>query len=358
MIQAKCIEKFRDKTGKIYGYRLIDLNEQTQDVTADNLKRAIANKKIHVINLTLTSDNRLVDSSEKQLQSKKLGPAPSKENIIKEVAKALAFLDKELVDMGDSFEEIVENLCYAAKLKFDSDKAYDDEKYADKLCIKAYEILLANNSHYSNLKTNINYYYEYSDTFCDNITCLSESHSMQIIRNIGLVAKYAELLNKNGKCDDETFEKIKELRGIVCSIDLQTSIFGNRVGNTFFRYLDEKYFGTRTNDAFTVGNVLTKDDENRKLGAYVINARMNILGMPNDCGFTVGLTKTNNGIQATFYHYTKDNNNHEMKYTGFTNNSVVFNNTNMEQSNIEAVSKQIAFRLNKLAELKYNKLAK
>lgn len=29
MIQAKCIEKFRDKQGKIYGYRLVDINGQT-----------------------------------------------------------------------------------------------------------------------------------------------------------------------------------------------------------------------------------------------------------------------------------------------------------------------------------------
>ena len=54
MIQAKCIQKFRDDKGKIYGYRLVDLNGQTQDVTPDNLKRAIHNKQINVVNLTLT----------------------------------------------------------------------------------------------------------------------------------------------------------------------------------------------------------------------------------------------------------------------------------------------------------------
>ena len=69
MIQVKCIQKFRDAKGKIYGYRLIDINGQTQDVQADNLKLAIENKKIHVVNLTLTTDNRLVDTTEKQLES-------------------------------------------------------------------------------------------------------------------------------------------------------------------------------------------------------------------------------------------------------------------------------------------------
>lgn len=75
MIQAKCIQKFRDKTGKIYGYRLIDLNGQTQDLTSDNLKAAIRNKQINVVNLTLTSDNRLVDTTEKQVQSKPIDKA-------------------------------------------------------------------------------------------------------------------------------------------------------------------------------------------------------------------------------------------------------------------------------------------
>lgn len=76
MIQAKCTQKFRDKRNHIYGYRLIDLNGQTQDVKAEALKQAIASGKIHIINLTLTKDGRLVDTTEKQLQSKSLGTAP------------------------------------------------------------------------------------------------------------------------------------------------------------------------------------------------------------------------------------------------------------------------------------------
>ena len=39
MTQLKCIQKFRDDSGKIYGYRLVDFNGQTQDVTPENLKK-------------------------------------------------------------------------------------------------------------------------------------------------------------------------------------------------------------------------------------------------------------------------------------------------------------------------------
>lgn len=83
MIQAKCIQKFRDKNGKIYGYRLIDINEAIQDVTSENLKRAIDKKEINVVNLTLTADGRLVDCKpKKQLVNKKiLGDAPRQPEI-------------------------------------------------------------------------------------------------------------------------------------------------------------------------------------------------------------------------------------------------------------------------------------
>ena len=89
MIQAKCIQKFRDKNNNIYGYRLIDLNGQTQDVQAKNLKQSIANGTIHVVNLTLTSDGRLVDTTEKHLQNKSLGKEPVKPVTKKEMTREM-----------------------------------------------------------------------------------------------------------------------------------------------------------------------------------------------------------------------------------------------------------------------------
>lgn len=90
MITCKCIQKFRERTGKIYGYRLIDINGQTQDATPGDLKRAIANKNITVLNLTLTSDDRLVDKNpEKQLQNKKIMP----NNVIRPMNNKEKFID-------------------------------------------------------------------------------------------------------------------------------------------------------------------------------------------------------------------------------------------------------------------------
>ena len=66
MIVCKCIEKFKDANGKIYGYKLQDINGGTIDVVPKELKEAIKSKQVEVINLTLTSDNRLIDNKNKK----------------------------------------------------------------------------------------------------------------------------------------------------------------------------------------------------------------------------------------------------------------------------------------------------
>lgn len=138
MIQVKCIEKFRDNQGKIIGYRLMDLNEQIQDVESENLKAAIRRKEINVINLTLTSDGRLMNSSEKQLQSKKLGGVPKGVN--SELGKALAYMDGVLLDPGQSREDDVEYACQMAGIPYDRNNT--NKNYLDRKAAEAYSILL------------------------------------------------------------------------------------------------------------------------------------------------------------------------------------------------------------------------
>lgn len=92
MIAVKCIQKFRDNNGKICGYRLIDLNGQTQDAHPETLKQAIRSNQIHVVNLTLTSDNRLIDTTEKQLQTNILGNSPIREFKIPKITDSRALL--------------------------------------------------------------------------------------------------------------------------------------------------------------------------------------------------------------------------------------------------------------------------
>lgn len=62
-IQCKCISKQRDKNNRIINYTLQDNYGKTLNLNPDTLKSNIKANKLIVTNLTLTSDNRLVDKA-------------------------------------------------------------------------------------------------------------------------------------------------------------------------------------------------------------------------------------------------------------------------------------------------------
>ena len=65
MLVIKCIEKIRDSKGRITHYKIQDTKGNTKIVTAKQLKVAISNMQVNCVNLTLTSDNRLIDKEDK-----------------------------------------------------------------------------------------------------------------------------------------------------------------------------------------------------------------------------------------------------------------------------------------------------
>lgn len=84
MIKAKCTKKYRDNKGRIYGYELVDLNGNKQEIKAEELKSEIYKKHIDVVNLTMTSDNRLIDKKEKT-DKKPVTAASSMKRLINKV---------------------------------------------------------------------------------------------------------------------------------------------------------------------------------------------------------------------------------------------------------------------------------
>ena len=62
MIVCQCLYKERDKNGKIVRYVLQDMCRHTCIMEPAEVKSGIVNKQLDVLNLTLTTDNRLVDS--------------------------------------------------------------------------------------------------------------------------------------------------------------------------------------------------------------------------------------------------------------------------------------------------------
>ena len=61
MITCKCTGRFKAKDStRIVGYRIEDTHGESIKISPDNLKKAIKRKELRVINLSLTSDNRLI----------------------------------------------------------------------------------------------------------------------------------------------------------------------------------------------------------------------------------------------------------------------------------------------------------
>jgi hypothetical protein len=63
-ITCTCINKIRDKSGNIKAYLLQDNQGQSIQLASDELKRAIFYRQLHVVNLKLSSDGKLIDNKE------------------------------------------------------------------------------------------------------------------------------------------------------------------------------------------------------------------------------------------------------------------------------------------------------
>jgi hypothetical protein len=63
MIKAKCISKQRDSNGRIIEYELVDMKGQRVYLDSNEVKNMVRNKDLYISNLSLTSDNRLVNKA-------------------------------------------------------------------------------------------------------------------------------------------------------------------------------------------------------------------------------------------------------------------------------------------------------
>lgn len=146
MIICTCIHKFRDNSGKITGYRLQD-STSIKDVTPDVLKRAVASGLVQVTNLTLTSDNRLVENSkESRSQLKKSYHINKQDTTNKKVVNYDVKIAEKLKAVPISKEKFMDMLLIYLKSRKVwkkariSDDIIDDIKYD----IESYEEYLEN----------------------------------------------------------------------------------------------------------------------------------------------------------------------------------------------------------------------
>jgi hypothetical protein len=116
MVEAKCIMKIKDKQGNIQGYRLVDANGMENDINSLDLKKAIANGQIHVSNLKLTSNNRLIDTGDGVNKAKKTEDeffnaiAKIEKNFARQVGGKSGECVERNTSHGVSYKDIITNV--------------------------------------------------------------------------------------------------------------------------------------------------------------------------------------------------------------------------------------------------------
>lgn len=295
MITVKCIEKFRNTSGQIIGYRLQDINGQTQESSAANLKKAIRNNQVHVVNLTLTSDNRLVDTNEKQLQSKALGKPMTKDDICVKCAKAMIYIDKQLMDMGDSYSEIVENVSNVAGIDITAYGMPDNK--LDKALLKAYTKIA--NEKPETIAQFIDYRFEYGDdeTLEENMQYehVSDSRQSKIYKAMAVVLTYLKVKKQS----PDTISKIENFLNRIGGQNANTLEIAYKASHEYYRYLDSKLFGVVSNDCSTVGHKIKTSDTKKfkelKGYEYICHKDLNILNAP---GFSIAILFKSSGNEV------------------------------------------------------------
>lgn len=262
MITVKCIGKLRDKSGKIIGYRLQDINGQTQEASADSLKKAIKNKVIHVVNLRLTSDNRLVNSSEKQLKSvalKQPSPIDDKEqhNACLKCAKAIMYINTQcLMGMGDSISELAGSICSEVGMEIDTSDMSDEQ--IEKALVKGYT-LLAKNEPWA-IADEVGYWFENDDDETIKDCIIDEKFKdvkqSKIYKSLNIILNY---LKDSGQPVHKTCKLEIFIREIENSC-IDKIIRAQSIGNNYWKYLHKTSFGILSNTSSVVGSTVTKDD--------------------------------------------------------------------------------------------------
>lgn len=228
----------------------------------------------------------------------------------KEIAKALTYIDMERLDMGDSHEEIVKFLCEKAGIEFDREYADVDEYYYEKKSVEAYEKMLTDGSIQDLVESIIDEIYDYFD-YLQSVMVYSKTKSADIkehptMKAIYAIDKYIQNINNEDVCSKEHCSKMREIKEKLLSLDIELCYIGNALGQSYFRYLNPEYF-YHSNDAFTVGHILSEDEIERKLGVYTIHAEIHSSFRQNggDQGYTIAFNREDGNIVAHIYVYTK-----------------------------------------------------
>lgn len=345
----RCISKIRDKQGRILTYYLMDeLTGNTMHVKPKDLRLALLNDKVVVRNLKITSDGRrIIDAITTGPTDTKVksGKTPSDE----QMAKMMTFIEKELLNMGDFYAEIVASVLALADMTEDAYDFEDEEDELTKLEINAIKIILRHKVEY--LSDYADYCLENKNILCRRIVYHGnrEINKNPIILAINGIASYINMLVNQGKLPKSVLDNILEVRSDLNKIDLKACVFGYNVANTYFKNLDSNIFNCSSNTANVVGSVITDEDEveANELGFGKYLTHMDFRGASDKGISTVFKQDSTGNIVAYLYKHERKLNGRfygDYMYT-YSNEKILFNNSTA----VEEAGKQLAQKIQKLA---------
>ena len=351
MFMYKCLDKVRNTQGRITRYHMMD--ERTKSVyyvTPQELKQAMLSGSVVVRNLKLTSDgNRIIDASEDAgtTTNVKNNSIPSDE----QMAKMMTYIDKELIDMGDDYAEIVDNVASLAGL---SESAYDleDEHEQTKLEIKAIKILLKDKNKLSFLSGFADYSLENKNTIIREIKYHSDINKdlnkHPTILAINGIASYMNYLVKQGNIPKDALDNILEIKNDLGKLELKACMLGYKIANTYFRSLDTSKLNVIGNTPPIIGDIITDEDE-VEMNTFGFGKYLTHVDFKGDSsrGLAAIFTQNNNNVEAHVYKYERQFNGRFYGGYAYTscNEKVQFT----KEDDTDYCGKQLAQAMNKVA---------
>ena len=266
-----------------------------------------------------------------------------------ELAKALTYIDIERLDMGDSYEEVVDFLCEKAEIDFDSECSEEDEHYYEKKSIEAYEKMIKDGSIQEILGSIVDEIYDNFD-YLRRVMVYHEYKSADIMEHptakaICLINDYIQNIHNEVVCSKEHCSKMRQIKETLLSTDIELCHIGHSIGHSFFRYLNPEYYFI-SNTAFTVGHILSEDEPERELGEYTLHAEvLSSLRKSGDTqGYVVSFNRENENIVAHIYSYTQRYNPFSMTHHDIGCKMII------DTANLDMASKKIAKKINELTQ--------
>lgn len=280
---------------------------------------------------------------EKRIASARVAASVPSQEVRMDLAKALTYIDMEPMDMGDCYGETVEFLCDEAGVEYDEDDL--DENYFENKAVEAYEKLLKDGSIVCLIESMVEEIYDNFDRIRQLLVYhewFSDVKEHPTVKAIMRINDYIQNIENIYACSAEHCSKMKAVTEKLLAMDLELCYVGHELGNSYFQYLDSKFY-LCSNDSFTVGYILSDDDAERELGTYTVHAEMRsgFRKKGGEQGYTIAFNRKE-GIVAHIYVFTKT-------YGPF---NMTHKDTGCEMqidiADLEGSAKQLAAKINEL----------